>query len=61
MGQINWAVQNTHPDLAFEMVDLSTKFKNTSVNNLLQAIKSICELKAKPSYLRFSYIGPPKE
>mgnify|MGYP001799978704 CR=1 FL=1 len=43
------------------MVDLSTKFKNTTVNNLLQAIKSIRKLKATPSFLRFPYLGPPKE
>ena len=36
------------------MVDLSTKFKNTTVNNLLQAMKSIRKLKATPSFLRFS-------
>ena len=43
------------------MVDLSTKFKNTTVNNLLQAIKSIRILKVTPSFLHFSYLGPPKE
>ena len=60
-GQINWVVQGTRPNLAFEMVDLSTKSKITTVNNLLQAIKYICKLKATPSFLRFSYLGPPKE
>ena len=55
------AVQGTPPDLAFKKVDLNTKFKNTTVTNLLQAIKSICKLKATPSFLRFSYLGPPKE
>ena len=24
VGQLNWAVQGTHPDLAFELIDLST-------------------------------------
>ena len=61
VGQINWAVHGTRPDLAFEMVDLSTKFKNITVNNLLQAIKAVRKLKATPSFLRFSHLGPPKE
>ena len=43
------------------MVDLSTDFKNTTANNLLQAIKSIHKLKATPSFLHFSYPGAPKK
>ena len=43
------------------MVDLSTKFKNTTVNNLFQAIKFMRKLKVTPSFLHFSYLGPPKE
>ena len=27
IGQINWAVQGTRPDMAFELIDLSTKLK----------------------------------
>lgn len=27
VGQLNWAVQGSRPEIAFEMVDLSTKLK----------------------------------
>ena len=37
VGQLNWAVQRTHPDLAFELIDLSIKFKNASVNDFLKS------------------------
>ena len=45
VGQLNWAVQGTHPDLAFELIDLSTKFKNASINDFVKALKSIRKLK----------------
>ena len=37
VGQLNWAVQGTHPDLAFELIDLSIKFKNASVNDFFKS------------------------
>ena len=45
VGQLNWAVQGTHPDLAFELIDISTKFKNASINDFIKALKSIRKLK----------------
>ena len=45
VGQLNWAVQGSRPDLAFELVDLSTKLKGGSVADLLLAIKNIGKLK----------------
>jgi hypothetical protein len=45
VGQLNWAVQGSRPDLAFELVDLSTKLKGGSVADLLRAIKNIGKLK----------------
>ena len=59
-GQISWAVQGTRLDLSFEMVDLSTKYKKTTDNDLLQAIKSISKLKATSLFLRFSILVHPK-
>ncbi|CAC5357015.1 unnamed protein product [Mytilus coruscus] len=44
VGQLNWAVQGSRPDLAFELVDLSTKLKSALVCDLLRAIKNIGKL-----------------
>ena len=63
VGQLNWAVQGSRPDLAFELVDLSTKLKGGSVADLLQAIKNIGKLKdirpvqLFPSFKRKIYRG----
>ena len=45
VGQLNWAVQGTHPDLAFELIDLRMEFKNASINDFIIALKSIQKLK----------------
>ncbi|CAC5365129.1 purA [Mytilus coruscus] len=45
VGELNWAVQGSRPDLAFELVDLSTKLKSALVCDLLRAIKNIGKLK----------------
>ena len=52
-GQLNWAVQGTHPDLAFELIDLSIKFKNASVNDFIKALKSIRKLKQTNTKILF--------
>ncbi|CAC5412669.1 unnamed protein product [Mytilus coruscus] len=41
VGQLNWEVQGSRPDLAFELVDLSTKLKSALVCDLLRAIKTL--------------------
>ena len=41
VGHLNWAVQGSRPDLAFDIVDLSTRFKTGTVNDLLRAKKAI--------------------
>ena len=45
VGQLNWAVQGSRPDLAFEMIDLSTKLNEATVGDLVRAIKTIGRLK----------------
>ena len=39
VGQINWAVQGSRPDLAFETIAASTKLKQASVGDLTRVIK----------------------
>lgn len=38
-GKLNWIVQGTRPDVAFELIDLSTKFNKATVSDLNRAIK----------------------
>ena len=53
IGQINWAVQGSRPDLAFEMIDMSTKLKTGTIADLIRAAKTINRLKDFKSVLRF--------
>ena len=43
--QINWVVQGSRPDLAFELIDLSTKLKQGNINDLSRAIKDSKQVK----------------
>ena len=59
VGRLNWAVQGTRPDLAFELIDMSTRLKNATINNLLRALKGIKKLKAASSVISSPYLGQP--
>jgi len=39
VGQMNWAVHITRPDMAVELIDPSTKLKQTPVGNLSRTVK----------------------
>ena len=53
IGQINWAVQETRPDMAFELIDLSTKLKEGTISDLSRAIKAVNRLKEIRSMISF--------
>lgn len=53
IGQINWAVQGTRPDMAFELIDLSTKLKQATVGDLSRAVKTVNRLKDVRSIISF--------
>lgn len=53
IGQINWAVQGTRPDMAFELIDLSTKLKEGTISDLSRAIKAVNRLKDIRSMITF--------
>ena len=44
-GIVNWAARATRPDLSFEMIDLSTKFKGGQVEDLIKAKNVAARLK----------------
>ena len=57
VGRLNWVVQGSRPDLAFEMIDLSTRFKKANVTDLLRAHKAVRKLKSEASCLRVVDLG----
>ena len=61
VGRLNWVVQGTRPDLAFEMVELSTKFKSGTVTDMLRAIKAIRKLKEERGFVVFPNMGDSKK
>ena len=58
VGRLNWAVQGTRPDMAFDMIWLSTKLKDGTVADLVQAVKCIRKLKNGASSIKFANLGP---
>lgn len=53
VGKINWVVQSSRPDMAFEMIFLNTKLKNGKVKDLIRARKTLCRLKNSKYFLMF--------
>ena len=53
IGQINWVVQGSRPDLAFELIDLSTKLKQDNISDLSSSIKAVNRLKGVNSMILF--------
>lgn len=47
VGQINWLVNGTRPDLAFQMIELSTKFNCAKLSHLKLAIKAVRKVKSE--------------
>ena len=47
IGQLNWIFQGSRPDLAYEMVALSMKFKTGTVDDLLRGVKLLEMLRVK--------------
>ena len=36
VGKLNWAAQGTRPDLSFEVVEMSRRFKQATLNDLIR-------------------------
>ena len=61
VGQLNWAVQGSRPDMAFEMINMSTKLKQGTVENLVRVIKKISRMKDFHSYMTFPRLNKAAE
>ena len=53
--------QGTRPDLAYEVVELSSKFDKAVVSDLIRANKNLLKLKQLKSFIRFPNLGPYKD
>ena len=58
VGRLNWMVQGSRPDMAFEMIDLSTKLKNGVVEDLLRAMKVVRGMKQMEAKIYFPPLSP---
>ena len=57
VGQINWAAQQTRPDLVFEVMEMSMKLKHPEVQELIRANKAIKKLQSTDVSLFFPILG----
>ena len=60
MGKLSWAAKGAHPDLSFEVVEMSSRFKQATVNDLIRANKCILKRKEKPGFILFLNLGDIK-
>ena len=61
VGQLNWAVQGSRPEMSFDMIQLSTKLKQGKVEDLLRAIKKVNRMKDINSFLTFPKLNKSSE
>ena len=61
VGQLNWSVQGSRPDLSFDMIELSTKLKHGLVGDLMKAIKCTERIKSEKFIVKFNYVGDHKD
>ena len=57
VGKLNWIVQGTRPDKAFEVVELSTRFNNATTQDLATVKKVLVKLKEHESCIRYNVLG----
>ena len=60
IGQLNWAVQGSRPDMAFEMIALSTKLQQGKIEDLIRAIKKVNRLNDIRSFISFPGLDKTK-
>jgi hypothetical protein len=59
VGSVNWVVQSTRPDVAFDMLMLSMKFQSGVVEDILYLNKVIKKVKLKDGFIKYPCIGSP--
>ena len=57
-GRIGWLARGTRPDLTFAQIEISTKFVNGKVRDLITAAKALRKTKSGESFLLIRGLGP---
>ena len=60
VGKLNCTAQGNRPDLTFEVVEMSSRFKQATINDLIRANKCILKTKEKPGFIFFPNLGDVK-
>ncbi|PIK39346.1 hypothetical protein BSL78_23810 [Apostichopus japonicus] len=61
IGQVQWASNQTRPDISYDALELSTTTKEPKVKDLLQANKVIKKIKMKQSHILFPNLGDQEQ
>ena len=61
VGQLNWAVQGSRPEMSFGMIQMSTKLKQGRVEDLVRAIKKTNKMKEICFFLTFPKLNKCSE
>ena len=61
LGSVNWIVRGSRPDMAFELIELSTMNNNATQHDLNRVKKMMRRLKEDSSHLVFSRLGEAEE
>ena len=51
MGKVNWVIRATRPDMAYDMVHISSKFHNGSIEDIKQASKAMSNMQRNKAYI----------
>ena len=57
-GRIGWLARGTRPDLTFAQIEISTKFVNGKVRDLIAAAKALRKAKSGECFLLIRGLGP---
>ena len=58
VGRLNWVVQGTRPDKAFDVIELSSRFKTACLKDLNQAKKTYLKLKEQHALVMYPPLAP---
>jgi hypothetical protein len=56
-GKLNWIVQGTRPDMAFDLIELSTRFRRGIISDLLQGVKALRRIKEAEAKVCYPALG----
>ena len=57
VGSSNWVTRITRPDLSFDMINLSTKFKGGKIEDLKEAKKVMSNIMQNQAFIKLSNVG----